>query len=616
MRLLRSIFMVLTGYFALLGLGITILGVLAGIFFYKHFDGESLISVERGPKASVPLEDVIVRIKLDRPLSIESIDDRSRLLSRLFSDNLPILVDDVQMVLRRAAADARVKGVLIDVENSSADLSTLSSLRRSLEQYVASNKPLYVHLNEGDSSFYFLGSAATKLNLAPVSGLTIPGPSLQLTYFGSALEKLGVQLEVVKAGKYKAAMEAFVQDAPSTETTEMYQSLEGSLRQSLVASIAAGRKKTPEEVAQWLRRSLFTSQQALAQGLVDRIGYLSDWEEELKKEAQAKDFVDDDHYLSGSDSIDTAQYSGDDQSLGLIEATGEIVMGSGGAGGGVITPERLIEQLQWAKADAKIKAVVLRVDSPGGSALASDLIWDEVKKLVAVKPVVVSMGSVAASGGYYISAPASLIIAEPTTITGSIGVVGAIPKGLQVGEKWGVHFHVITGSDRKNYLNFGTPSTAEDKALLGESIKEVYDTFVNKVAEGRKQPPQRVFEIAEGRVYTGAEAQKLGLVDRLGGLKEAMQAAKELAKLDSQKLYTVKRFRPKARNLLDCLVEDKMWECVSEIEGGASLGIFKAPVRGLEAVTTLERLMTDSTVLAYWPGSVSWTRQKSLNGLH
>lgn len=607
MRTLRKIFMVLTGYFALIGLSVTVLGVLAGIFVYRHMDIEGLSGKTETRAPEAPLEDVILRITLDRPLSLDSIDERSRLLSQLFSDNLPIMVDDLQLALRRAAGDTRVKAVLLDVANSSADLSTLTSLRRSLEQYVTSQKPLYVHLNEGDSAFYYLGSVGTKINLAPVSGLTIPGPSLQLTYFGSALEKLGVQLEVVKAGKYKSAMESFVQDNPSAETTEMYQSIESSLRQSLVSAIATGRKRTSEEVAGWLRRSLFTSQQALAQGLVDRVGYLRDWEEELKKEGQAKAFVSLERYLGASDQLDEPRYSNDSQSLGLIEATGEIVMASGGGGSNVITPEAMIEQLDWARTEGDIKAVVLRIDSPGGSALASDLIWDEVKKLSAVKPVVVSMGSVAASGGYYIAAPATMILAEPTTITGSIGVIGAIPKGLAVAEKWGVHFHVITGSDRRNYLNFGAQSSAEDKALLAESIKETYDTFVTKVAEGRKQTPQRVFEIAEGRVYTGTEAQQIGLVDRIGGLREAMQAAKELAKLDTEKLYTVQRYKPKAKNLLDCLVESNIWECAAEFKN-SQLRLMPQAGPSLEALAKLERLLSDHPVLAYWPGSISWSR--------
>lgn len=608
MRILRKIFMVLTGYFALLGLSVTVFSVLAGIFIYRHIDVEGVGKKTDGRAGKAPIEDVIVRMTLDRPLSVDSIDERSRLFSQIFGEDLPIMVDDLQLALRRAASDARVKAVLLDVQNSSADLSTLSSLRRSLEQYVSSQKPLFVHLNEGDSAFYYLGSAGSKINLAPVSGLTIPGPTLQLTYFGSALQKLGVQLEVVKAGKYKSAMESFIQDSPSPETTEMYQAIEASLRESLVSAIASGRKKSPDEVAQWLRRSLFTSQQALSQGLVDRVGYLVDWEEDLKNESQAKAFVDLDAYLGASDSLDESRYSGDDQSLGLIEANGEIVMGSSGSSTDVITPERMIEQLHWAKDDPKIKAVVLRIDSPGGSALASDLIWDEVKKLSAQKPLVVSMGSVAASGGYYIAAPASLIIAEPTTITGSIGVIGAIPKGLDVAEKWGVHFHVITGSDRRNYLNFGTQSSPEDKALLAESITETYDTFVKKVAEGRKQAPERIAGIAEGRVYTGAEAQKLGLVDRLGGLREAMQAAKELAKLDTEKLYSVQRYRPKAKNLLDCLVESSVWECLGEIQGESKLGFTGTARRSLEALERVERLLGESGVLTYWPGSVSWSR--------
>ncbi|MFY7929987.1 MAG: S49 family peptidase, partial [Oligoflexus sp.] len=285
-RLLRSIFVIVTGYLALLGLGVTILGVLFGIFIYKHMETGG--SFEAGKNAVLvkepPLDQALLRIKLDRPLTVESLDDTDRLLGQLFNETLPISVDELQLALRRAAEDKRVLGVLLDIDNTGADLSTITSLRRTLEQYTASQKPLYVHLNEGDSSLYYLASVGTKINLAPVSGLTIPGPAFQLTYFGSALERLGLEVEVVRAGRYKSAMEFLIANQPSPETTEMYQSIEGSLRNTLADAISQGRKRSTDEALSWLKRSLFTSQQALTQGLVDRVGYVSDWEEELKTE--------------------------------------------------------------------------------------------------------------------------------------------------------------------------------------------------------------------------------------------------------------------------------------------------------------------------------------------
>ncbi len=606
-RFFRGLFMVLTGYFALLGLGVTILGGLLAFALYKHVQGGEGGSSPAVHLAKPSLENSVLKITLDRPLTVESLGERQKLLGALFNETLPTSLDEVQVALRRATDDVRVQGVYLHVTNASAGLSTLTSLRRSLEQYTSSQKPLYIHLDEGDSNFYFLATAAQKINLSPVGGLTIPGPAFQLTYFGSALEKLGVQLEVVKAGKYKSAMESFVQDQPSPETLEMYQAMEGSLRNTMVGAIAKGRKRTDAEVRAWLKSSFFTSQQALKQGLVDRVGYASDWEEELKTELKAQSIVDWSDYLDQTDDLDKPKLSEDGNSIALIEARGEIVSGVDDARGEGIAPHTMIEELKWAADDNDIKAVVLRVDSPGGSAMASDLIWDEVRKLSVKKPLVVSMGSVAASGGYYISAPARLIYAEPTTITGSIGVIGAIPKGIKLAEKWGVNFHMVTGSDRKDYLNFGSKSSIEDKAVLGESIKETYDTFVQKVAEGRKQDVKRVYEIAEGRVYTGAEALNIGLVDRLGGLRDAFQGAKELAQLDVNKLYPIARYQPKAESLLDCFGEESPWQCFSELQGGLQLPELWRPLQ------RLAKLLSEDRVLAYWPGYSSLT--DSLHGL-
>ncbi len=608
-RFFRTVFVVLTGYFALVGIGVTILGALLAFVLYKHIQGGE------GSSASVAahlkrqsIEHAVLKIKMDRPLTTESLGERDKLWGALFSETLPIPVDELQVALRRAADDPRIHAVYLDVEHASASLSTLTSLRHSLEQFALSQKPIYVHLDEGDSNFYYLASVGQRISLSPVGGLTIPGPAFQLTYFGSALEKLGVQLEVVRAGKYKSAMESFVQDQPSAETLEMYQALEGSLRDTLVSAIAKSRKRSEAEVKSWMKLSFFTSKQALEKGLVDRIGYPKAWEDELKEASKAQQLVELDDYLEATEDLDKPLLAGGDSNIALIEAKGEIVSAaSSQARGESIAPEAMIEQLRWAAEDKNIKAVVLRVDSPGGSALASDLIWDEVRKLNETKPVVVSMGAVAASGGYYISAPTRLVYAEPTTITGSIGVIGAIPKGLKLAEKWGVNFHMVTGSDRKDYLNFGTKSSPEDKAILGESIRETYDTFVNKVAEGRKLDPKRVYQIAEGRVYTGAEALTLGLVDRLGGLRDAFQGAKELAALDPKKLYPIVRYQPKAQSLLECLSESSPLQCISELGAGAHLRLklLQGSPELWQPVRRLTQVLQNDHVLAYWPGYTS-----------
>jgi len=616
-RAFRSLFVIITSYLALVGLMVTVLGILLGVFIYsvtrQNMKDSTSKTVKGSLSAQKEIDRSILRLKLDRPIVAQSLDESERFFGSLFRDTVPVSLMDLQTALRRAAEDIRVQAVLLDITNTRADFSTMTALRRALDTYRASQKPLFVSLNDADTSLYYLATAGNKISLSPLGGLNITGPAFQLAYFGSALEKLGVQFEVVKAGKFKSAMESFVQDQPSPETLEMYGALEASLRGTVTTAVAASRKHTVAEVNAWLKRSFFTSQDALKEGLVDRVGYLPEWEEELKNEVKAERFVELRAYLRFSSSLDEPRIATGSEALALIEARGEIVS-SARSNSDQIAPDHIIQELQWAAAEDSIKAVVMRIESPGGSALASDLIWDEVRKLAAKKPVVVSMGAVAASGGYYIAAPATLIVAEATTITGSIGVIGGMPKGTKVAEKWGVNFHIVTQSDRKDYLNFASKSSEEDKNLIRNSIKETYDAFVTKVAQGRKQNPERIYQIAEGRVYTGADALTLGLVDRLGGFSDAVRAAKELAKLDPEKFYPLEEYHPQPKNLLDCIRGGDWMECVESMQDSESIfpsRTIKLPL-GLDQLAHSMQLLQSGEALAYWPGALRWDARPGL----
>jgi protease-4 len=614
-RLLRSLFVIITSYLALVGLMVTILGILIGVYIFSAIrDDDRMKSVKTSATANTEIEQSILHLKLDRPIVAENLNESERFFSSIFNETVPVSLMDLQTALRRAAEDVRVHAVLLDISNTQGSFSTMTALRRSLDAYRASQKPLYVSLNDGNTSLYFLATAGNKINLSPLGGLSITGPAFQLAYFASALDKLGLQFEVVRAGKFKSAMESFVQNAPSPETLEMYGALEASLRGTVATAIASNRKHSVAEVNAWLKRSIFTSQEALTAGLVDRVGYLPAWKDELKEETKAQRFVELRPYLKGSGHLDEPRISKGPEAIALIEAKGEIVSDTRN-NSEQIAPPYMIQQLQWAAEEEDVKAVVMRVESPGGSALASDLIWDEVRKLAEKKPVVVSMGAVAASGGYYISAPATMIVAEPTTITGSIGVIGGIPKGLNIADKWGVNFYMVTASDRKDYLNFATKSSEEDKELIRASIKQTYDAFVQKVAAGRKQTPERIYQIAEGRVYTGADAVTMGLVDRLGGFAEAVRAAKELAKLDPEKLYSLVEYQPKPENFLDCLRTGKFSECLGTMSSIQSYLPWETRAKlplGLDHIERVTGLLQSGEPLAYWPGALRWHARPGL----
>ncbi|SMF25060.1 signal peptide peptidase SppA [Pseudobacteriovorax antillogorgiicola] len=603
---IKKAFSILTGMFALIGLSTTLLTVVM-LIAISQFQGE----VSSGSGLSAPdIDDSIIEIELDGVIQSRSMDPRSQFFNEVFGGPRGYQLSDLRKMLRRAAEDIRVRGVFVNMRNPVASFSTMQELRRSFIEFRKSEKPLYVNLYAGDTLTYFLASAGEVINLAPLGGLMIPGPAFQLTYFGPALEKLGVEMEVFQAGKYKSAMEPFVRSEPSEPSLEMYRSMESSLRQSLIKAIGESRGKPETDVGNWLRVSSFTSAQALSMGAVDMMDYETALLDKLKEVTKTDKLVKWRPYLVHSADLDEPRIADGDDKVGYVEASGEIRMSFQRGEENVIAPKPLIKELRWLAKQEDVKAIVFRVNSPGGSALASDLIWEEVRKLNEVKPVVVSMGQVAASGGYYIAAPASKIFAEAQTITGSIGVIGASLVGKDVPDKYGVHFHVVTQSERAKYLNFTESASAEDKRIIGESIDDVYQTFLDRVAQGRAKTKEQIHELAQGRVYTGQEALELGLVDHLGGRREAFRMAKELGQLNPEKLYPVMQYQPEPRSFFDCLgAPERMMECLSELEGGIQSMLIADPVakQVLKPMNRLQKLLQDDEVLMYWPGQVRWS---------
>lgn len=608
----RTLFFSVLGFFALIGVTTSLL---LGLLIYgivKHADYVATPSVLED---SVTIENSMLTMTLDGPIVAQDADPAERFFSELMGEPRVTGLAQLLTTLRRASQDERVKALYLDIKQPLIDLTTVFELRRALDQFRASGKPVYASLQEGGMGSYLLAASAQQINLSPLGGMLIPGPVLQLTYFGPALQKLGLEMEVFRAGKYKSAMEPFTSAAPSEPTLEMYQDIESSLRSEMIQLLAKGRSKEVDEVSEWMKRSTFTSQQAKDMGLIDTMAYETQWRESAKESAAVEHTVEWRAYLKNSEEVDESITAKTDEKepteLALIQARGDIRMQAAPTESGVIVPERLIPRLKWARETDSIKAVVLRIDSPGGSALASDLIWDEVRKLAEAKPLVVSMGAVAASGGYYIAAPATMIMADPVTITGSIGVIGAALNGKAFPDKYGVHFHVVTTSERRDYFDFGSASSEADRERLAEGIDEVYRTFVTKVAAGRKKDFEGIDRIAQGRVYTGSRALQLGLVDRLGGQAEAFRAAKELAGLDPDKLYPLAQYRGKPTSIFDCLNnQDDLFQCLQSLQTRIGTHFMRSAFGQVEsqARTQAERLLKlsrDSDILTFWPGSLS-----------
>ena len=470
--------------------------------------------------------------------------------SRLTFGRRDTWVSDLRRALALARDDHRIKAVLLDLqENLYGELVDFAVLREILADFVAQNdKEVVCFLATGEDKSYFLASAADHIVISPVTTLEIPGLVLHLTYFGNALKKLGIGVQVVQTGDYKSAFEPFVRNQPSRATLEMYRSLEQNLRSYLVSAIATGRQRAASEVSAWLARSIFSAGEAKARGIIDSFGHRNDVLDILKVKLQVEEHVAYRSYLAAAATESTADGKG---GLGLVEALGPIFMD--GNEWQTLLPRRIIAELEWMRQNEDVQAVVLRVNSPGGSAVASELIWKEVSRLAASKPVVVSMGAVAASGGYYLAAGASYLLAEPATLTGSIGVVGMLPNFKGFKDEYGISFHVVTASARQALYNPGAAMTATDQRIVQHSLQEVYRVFKERVADGRKMEMAKLEQLAGGRVFTGAQAVEVGLVDALGDLTAAFTKAKELAELDPSLKYPLYRYDHGRLSFFDCL---------------------------------------------------------------
>lgn len=646
-RFLRAIYVALRGYLALLGLLVT---VLVGGWTYALFKG-----VEKLPHSqteTLPKGPITLTLDLEGPIAEHSPGMTERFFNMLRGQE-EIYIPELRAGLRRAAKDAQVKGLEIRLGDVSASPAEYVEIRRLLADFRTSGKEIKVVLEEPSEWRYYVATVANHIKINPTSSISLLGPAFQLIYFAEALKKVGVGIEVMRAGKYKSAFEPFVVDQPSPATLEQYESMRESLLGHIVETVAQGRQKDPAVVKRWYRDSLYTAKEALAQGMVDELGYVN-----LSDASFAEESSDPDTKSSHGTASDTADKGGEgsvaqakpaeaarkksprdsdgDQDrvsvfryasatakseseatageggLALIEAVGEISMHSPDDGlrdADGINPDLMHRELRWAAEEEDVKAVILRVSSPGGSAVASDMIWNDVKALALVKPVVVSMGAYAASGGYYISAPASKIIAEPTTVTGSIGVIGMLPNFAPFKDKYGVSFHAVAGTDRVALVNPGAIPSEKDRELIGRSIDDTYKTFVSKVAEGRGLDVAKVEALAQGRVYTGIEALKLGLVDELGGLQIAMNKAKELGGLDPQKLYPVLHYEEEGFDLRHCL--RRPFDCLS-IGTGTRLGVgpwtaLQVSDQATQAVERVVRWIDLSRTegpLALWSGYV------------
>ena len=445
-------------------------------------------------------------------------------------------LNDILHNIKKASSDDKIKGILIENGLLPSGWATTEELREALSSFRASGKFViaysdYLLLQEG----YYLSTAADKIYINPSSTVDFKGLSGEVMFYKNALEKLGVEVQVTRHGKFKGAVEPFMLDKLSIENEAQIKSYIGSIWSHVVDNISEARGIAPEKINQLADNLVgYVASGALENRLVDGLIYRDALIDTLKILSGLT--VDDKIQMVSMSKYfkvpDQKKSVSAKNKITVIYASGTIVMGKGNENN--IGGNSFGDLIRKERKDSTVKAIVLRVNSPGGNAIASDIIWKEVELASKVKPVIISMGNYAASGGYYISAPGTKIFANPTTITGSIGVFGLLPNaGKLMNQKLGISTATINTNRNSDFPSIYRPMNIYEKEVMQLSIEQVYSDFISKVSTGRKMGIGTVDSIGEGRVWSGTDALRIGLVDEYGGLTSSIEEAAKLAGIDA-----------------------------------------------------------------------------------
>ena len=539
--------------------GLGVLGVLSlgGLLIVVGTIATS--SRDAGPKVenkTMLVFDMAMNITDSQPTSTTA-----EALSRSLSDQS----DPSSMTLRRvvqtidaAREDNRILGIYLHSSSSSSSngYATLREVREALERFRDAGKTIIAYNQDWSEREYYLASVAEEIFLHPLGMMEMNGLSSQTTFLTGGLEKYGVGVQVTRVGRYKSAVEPFLLTESSPESRQQTEQLLTDIWNDFVTTVESRPQISAQQVQQVVNtRGLLMAPEAEQQGFVDRIAYFDEVVAELKvltgKKEDDRTFrqINLSRYATVSDNQRTTRMRSASQ-IALVYADGEIVSGQGGST--QVGGDRLAKQLRDLRRDDDVKAVVLRVNSPGGSATASEVIQREVQLMTETKPIVVSMGNMAASGGYWISSYGSKIFAQPNTVTGSIGVFGMLLNVQSLGNNQGITWDVVKTGPFADIQTITRPRTDQEMAIIQQMVDRIYERFLNLIVESRNLPAQQVREIAQGRVWSGQEAKQLGLVDEIGGLNDAILAAAELAELGDN--WKVDEY-PQTRSFEQVLIE-------------------------------------------------------------
>ncbi len=517
-----------------------------------------------GPRGHRIADKAVLVFDLNTQVMDRPVDESARALARLLGRGNPALqLRAATTALREAAQDGRISGLYLHgnllAGNYSSGYGALKELRAAIQDFQKSGKPVIAYIANADNRDYYLESVADQILLNPFGLLAFRGLAAEGVFFKGVADKYGVEFTPIRHGKYKAAVEPLTREDFSPENREQIEAFLKVIWGDMLNTVAGTRKLAPDKLQGMVdKEGLISAESAKAGGLATELAY----------EGQALDKL---RQLTGTTTKDKAfpqvsiaEYArearkaaaraqfGKDK-IAVVYAEGMIIDGEGGRGAeGQVAGDRFAQIIRELRQRKDVKAVVLRVNSPGGSAQASEVILDELRRFNSERPVIVSMGTVAASGGYFISMAAHRIVAEPSTITGSIGVIGLTLNMQKIANDHGITFDTVKTGALADLGTVSRPMTPGEQAVIQNFVDHIYDQFVERVALCRKLTTNRVDEIAQGRVWSGADALKNGLVDELGGLQQAIVVAAKEAKLGTN--YAVAEF-PKPKGLVEQLSE-------------------------------------------------------------
>ncbi len=510
-------------------------------FFILSF----IVGASKESPAEVPNNSVL-KIIINKTIYERATDNPFADFAPFSSNNEGLGLLELRKAIKKAKVDNQIKGIYLEMNMANAGYGTLQELRGDLLDFKKSGKFIYAYGEFFTEGAYYLLSVADKIFLNPSGLLEFNGLSYNVTFFKGTLEKLEIKPEIFKVGEYKSAVEPFLFDKMSDPSKEQATSFITAIHNEYLQAVSLSRK-IPVEKLKIISDSMLvrSPRDAVKYGLITELAYKDQVEAQLKKESKSTDklnLISLNKYLAGEE-----ENGLEESKIAVIIASGDINSGKGEENES-IGSERIVEQLRIARDDKNIKAVVLRVNSPGGSALASDVMWREVMLTKEKKPIIASMSDMAASGGYFISMACDKIVANPMTITGSIGVFGILFNAKNfLKNKLGV---TSDGVQTGKFSDLGNPTrefTAFERKLIQKEIDSTYEDFASKAAKGRKMSLEELKKIASGRVWTGTQAKQNGLVDQLGGLETAIEIAAKAAKIKS---YSV-TYLPKKKDFLE-----------------------------------------------------------------